>query len=78
MCTLYIGGLPASADLGTVTRLLAAFRGLVRAQVITEDTGVCRGFAYATFETEEAAFAVQTTLDGIEYGALRLRVAVAV
>lgn len=78
MRTLYIGGLPPDADHGTLRRLLSAFAGMVRARVITLPSGLCKGFGYATFESEEAASRALDSLDGLEYGSHRLRVAPAV
>ena len=75
MRTLYIGGLPPETDHGTLRRLLAAFRGLQRARVITLPSGRCKGFGYVTFESEEAAKVALSTLDGLQYGSHRLRVA---
>ena len=76
--TLYIGGLPPETDHSTLRRLLSAFRGMVRARVITLPSGMGKGFGYVTFDSEEAANLALSTLDGLEYGAHRLRVAPAV
>ncbi len=78
MRTLYIGGLPPDTDHGTLRRLLSAFKGMVRARVITLPSGLCKGFGYATFDSEETAKLALSTLDGLEYGRHRLRVAPAV
>ena len=78
MRTLYIGGLPPETDHGTLQRLLSAFRGMVRARVITLPSGRCKGFGYATFDSAESAALAASTLDGLEYGSHRLRVAEAV
>ena len=78
MRTLYIGGLPPDTDHRTLRRLLSAFRGMVRARVITLPSGLCKGYGYVTFDSEEAAELAAMTLDGLEYGNHRLRVAEAV
>lgn len=76
--TLYIGGLPPDTDHGALRRLLSAFKGMVRARVILLPSGLCKGFGYATFDSEESATAALRRLDGLEYGHHRLRVAPAV
>lgn len=78
MRTLYIGGLPPETDHSALRRLLARFSGMVRARVITLPSGVCKGFGYVTFKTEEDAEIALSALDGSPYGDHHLRVAPAV
>lgn len=78
MRTLYIGGLPPETDHSALRRLLARFSGMVRARVITLPSGVCKGFGYVTFQTEEDAEVALCALDGSPYGGHHLRVAPAV
>lgn len=78
MRTLYIGGLPPETDHVRLRQLLAEYNGMVRARVITLPSGVCKGFGYATFDSDDAARRALKTLDGRQYGRHRLRVAPAV
>jgi len=79
MSTLYVGGLPASADADSLRSLFEAFASVVSVRLIEQDTGgPHRGFGYVTFtDATEAEQAIES-LDGTSVDASRLRVAPAV
>jgi cold-inducible RNA-binding protein len=72
--TLYVGGLPPETDTDALRGLFADFGDLRDARVIMR-SGVCRGFGYVTFATEQAAARARAALDGSAIDGGRLRVA---
>jgi cold-inducible RNA-binding protein len=67
MRTLYVGGLPPETDSQALRELFAEY-GELRAARVVMRSGVCRGFGYVTFATDEGAARARTALDGSVLG----------
>jgi cold-inducible RNA-binding protein len=74
MRTLYVGGLPPQTDTQTLRELFAEYGELRDARVIMR-SGVCRGFGYVTFATDQGATRARAALDGSTVDGGELRVA---
>ncbi|MCH9687770.1 MAG: RNA-binding protein [Deltaproteobacteria bacterium] len=72
--TLYIGGLPADADVETLQRLFGGISGLRSVRIVKRSSGSCRGFGYITFDNRESVYAARR-MDGTPLGDTRLRIA---
>ncbi|KIG11563.1 hypothetical protein DB30_03285 [Enhygromyxa salina] len=77
MVTLYIGGLDPQINESQLLALFADFGVITQTRVVTDDDGVCRGFAYVTFEDDLAAAKARVALNGKEIQGQTLRVALA-
>lgn len=75
MVTLYVGGLEPRTTEAELARLFADFGEVPHMRVVTNDDGLCRGFAYVSFSDDLAAARARVALDGRELHGQRLRVA---
>lgn len=65
MSTLYVGGLPPSADTEFLRELFDRFAGVESIRLIRrEPQGPHRGFGYVTFTNAREAAAAAASLDG--------------
>ncbi|MGH1342702.1 MAG: RNA recognition motif domain-containing protein [Nannocystales bacterium] len=79
MSTLYVGGLPMSADADSLRGLFEQYASVESVRVVGGDgDGPHRGFGYVTFGDPEEARTAATTLDGAALDTSRLRVALAI
>jgi RNA recognition motif-containing protein len=77
MVTLYIGGLDPQINESELLGLFADFGAITQTRMVTDDDGVCRGFAYVTFADSLAAAKARVALNGKEIQGQMLRVAMA-
>ncbi|PRQ01335.1 RNA recognition motif domain-containing protein [Enhygromyxa salina] len=77
MVTLYIGGLDPHVSEGQLLGLFADFGVVTQTRLVTDDDGVCRGFAYVTFEDDLSAAKARVALNGKQIQGQTLRVALA-
>ena len=76
MSTLYVGGLPLSADADSLRGLFERYSSVESVRVVRSDCdGPHRGFGYVTFTDPAEAESAVTNLDGTALDASRLRVA---
>lgn len=75
--TLYIGGLDPRINENGLHGLFADFGLVTQTRLVTDDDGLCRGFAYVTFESDLAAAKARVALNGKEIEGQMLRVALA-
>ncbi len=79
MSTLYVGGLPPTADAEFLRELFRRFGTLLRIRLVARASGDAhRGFGYVTFDDAASALRAQQSLDGTEAEGVQLRVAPAV
>jgi len=76
MSTLYVGGLPLSADTDSLRGLFDEYNSVESVRVVGGDSdGPHRGFGYVTFADPDEAETAVTDLDGAALDTSRLRVA---
>jgi nucleolin len=76
MSTLYVGGLPPSADTDALRDLFEGFVGVESVRLVrSKPSGPHRGFGYVTFSDATEAARAAARLDGASLDAARLRVA---
>ncbi|MEM6289855.1 MAG: RNA-binding protein [Myxococcota bacterium] len=79
MSTLYVGGLPPTADAEFLRGLFRGFGELSRIRLVRRASGDAhRGFGYVTFDDADSALRAQESLDGTKTEGAQLRVAPAV
>jgi RNA recognition motif-containing protein len=75
---LYVGNLPFSMSADQLEALFAQHGAVVRAQVISDrETGRSRGFGFVEMESDDAAQAAISALNGQDHNGRRLNVNVA-
>jgi RNA recognition motif-containing protein len=75
---LYVGNLPFNTSSDQLEALFAEHGAVARAQVITDrETGRSRGFGFVEMESDEAAQAAISALNGQDFGGRQLNVNVA-
>lgn len=73
--TLYIGGLPENADSQWVREVFAPVAQIHSARIIRRSSDAkCRGFAYVTLESRDAAAEAVRQIDGTTLEGHALRV----
>ena len=75
MVTLYIGGLEPRTTEDELSRLFSDFGEVPHMRVVTNEDGMCRGFAYVSFSNDLAAARARVALNGRELHGTKLRVA---
>jgi len=72
---LYVGNLNYSTDSATLENLFAQYGEIASVNVVTDRmTGRARGFAFVEMESEDAAEAAKSALNGSELDGRQLRV----
>lgn len=75
---LYVGNLPFNTSSDQLEALFGEHGAVVRAQVITDrETGRSRGFGFVEMESDDAAQAAISALNGQDFGGRQLNVNVA-
>jgi RNA recognition motif-containing protein len=70
---LHIGNLPKSLSDSELSDLITAVAKPTLLEVVKDNAGVSKGFAFATFATEEEARAVIAAVDGREVSGNQLK-----
>lgn len=75
---IFVGNLPWTAKSEDLEPLFTTFGGVQEVALISDrETGRSRGFAFVTFDTEEAAHAAVEALEGSEFMGRPLKVNIA-
>jgi RNA recognition motif-containing protein len=75
---LYVGNLNYATDSATLENLFSQYGEIVSVNVVTDRmTGRARGFAFVEMESEDAAEAAKSALNGTEVDGRQLRVDIA-